>query len=82
MSGPRPSRRIVPNPLQYFFFRNIEFSMGWFADPIHFGRYPVSMTERVGFLPVFTEADKERLIKSIDFFGSGDLIHLEFTLSF
>jgi beta-glucosidase len=36
----------------------VEFEVGWFADPVYFGKYPPSMVERVGTrLPTFTKAE-------------------------
>lgn len=50
--------------------RRIEFQLGWFADPILFGDYPLSMKRLVGLrLPPFTEAQKLRLKGSLDFLG-------------
>jgi beta-glucosidase/6-phospho-beta-glucosidase/beta-galactosidase len=45
-----------------------EFYMGWFADPIFFGKYPDSMVERVGDrLPKFTREQSKRIRGSADF---------------
>lgn len=50
--------------------RGLEFFLGWFADPIYHGDYPAVMKERVGArLPEFTEADRELVRGSSDFFG-------------
>ena len=50
--------------------RKNEFTMGWFADPIVFGRYPESMVTLVGDrLPQFTSQQKERLVGSYDYFA-------------
>lgn len=50
--------------------RALEFFLGWFADPIHFGDYPGVMRERLGDrLPAFNEEDKALLKGSSDFFG-------------
>ncbi len=50
--------------------RRREFQLGWFADPLFFGRYPQSMIDLVGDrLPKFTEAESKRLQGSIDFLG-------------
>lgn len=47
-----------------------EFALGWFADPIYFGQYPVSMIKAVGDrLPKFTDEQRHRLIGSVDFFA-------------
>ncbi|CAG0901510.1 unnamed protein product [Darwinula stevensoni] len=57
-----------------------EFELGWFADPVYFGDYPQSMKDKIaekssaqGFLqsrlPEFTDAEKELLLGSSDFFG-------------
>ena len=44
--------------------------MGWFADPIFFGRYPAAMTERIPGMPVFSREEQRALLHSIDFFGN------------
>ncbi|MFB9057837.1 GH1 family beta-glucosidase [Mariniflexile ostreae] len=50
--------------------RALEFFLAWFADPIYKGDYPEVMKERLGErLPVFTEAEKEIIKDSSDFFG-------------
>ena len=50
--------------------RRREFSMGWFADPLVFGRYPSSMVENVGNrLPTFTPDQVELIKGSYDFIG-------------
>ncbi|KAL0489628.1 beta-glucosidase [Acrasis kona] len=51
--------------------RLMEFQLGWFADPIFRGDYPLSMRRQAGnLLPQFTQAEKQLLIKSkSDFFG-------------
>lgn len=60
--------------------RHNEFSLGWFADPIFFGRYPSTMrdgtTDRHANgtvirtrLPHFTTAQRDRLVGSLDFLG-------------
>jgi len=50
--------------------RALEFFLGWFADPIYFGKYPDCMRERVGDrLPEFTSQDIELIRGSSDFFG-------------
>lgn len=50
--------------------RALEFFVGWFADPVYFGKYPTSMVERLGGrLPKFTAEEAESLIGSSDFFG-------------
>jgi beta-glucosidase len=50
--------------------RALEFSLGWFADPIYFGDYPSSMRDRLGStLPQFSEEDQKLLKGSSDFFG-------------
>lgn len=48
----------------------LEFSLGWFADPIYFGNYPQSMRDKLGRkLPEFSPDDQALLIGSSDFFG-------------
>jgi len=50
--------------------RNLEWQLGWFADPIWFGDYPKEMKERVGYrLPIFTKEQQTQLKGSWDFFG-------------
>lgn len=50
--------------------RYLDFNLGWFADPIWKGDYPVVMRETVGDrLPDFTREEKLALKGSSDFFG-------------
>ena len=50
--------------------RALEFYLSWYADPVYFGDYPQVMKDRVKErLPQFTEAEKELLKGSSDFFG-------------
>lgn len=50
--------------------RSMEFFLGWFADPVWKGDYPVSMRGRLGKrLPEFTEEEREMVLGSSDFFG-------------
>jgi beta-glucosidase len=50
--------------------RSLEFFLGWFADPVHFGDYPAVMRARVGErLPRFTPQESAQLRGSTDFFG-------------
>ena len=50
--------------------RALEFFLAWFADPIYFGDYPAVMKQRLGArLPAFTEAEKELVKGSADYFG-------------
>src|SRR5690606_8453184 len=50
--------------------RGLEFFLGWFADPVYFGRYPERMLERVGAkMPKFTDEERALLAGSSDFFG-------------
>jgi len=50
--------------------RRNEFSIGWFADPLLFGRYPQSMIDLVGDrLPTFSLEQQQKLIGSFDFYG-------------
>jgi beta-glucosidase/6-phospho-beta-glucosidase/beta-galactosidase len=47
-----------------------EWWLGWFADPVFFGRYPASMVEKLGRrLPSFTPTEVAKLRGSTDFFG-------------
>ncbi|KAH7440516.1 hypothetical protein KP509_04G111200 [Ceratopteris richardii] len=50
--------------------RATDFLMGWFLDPIFFGKYPDSMQELVGSrLPSFTAEQIAQLNGSLDFIG-------------
>ncbi|KAK4500971.1 hypothetical protein PRZ48_006777 [Zasmidium cellare] len=50
--------------------RKLEFSIGWFADPIYKGDYPSSMRDQLGErLPRFTEEERELVQGSNDFYG-------------
>lgn len=50
--------------------RSMEFSLGWFADPIYFGDYPAVMRHRVkDRLPKFTDEERDLIKGSNDFFG-------------
>lgn len=50
--------------------RALEFFLGWFADPVYTGDYPEVMRRRLGDrLPHFSDAEKELLRGSVDFFG-------------
>ena len=50
--------------------RHNEFGLAWFADPIYFGHYPVSMQQLVGDrLPVISDALALKLKGSADFLG-------------
>ncbi|MCJ1248709.1 hypothetical protein MMC30_005928 [Trapelia coarctata] len=50
--------------------RRIEFSIGWFADPIYHGHYPASMTNQLGTrLPTWTPAERALVLGSNDFYG-------------
>lgn len=50
--------------------RSLEFFLGWFADPVHFGEYPAEMQRRVGKrLPQFSSEDRALIQNSSDFFG-------------
>lgn len=50
--------------------RRREFMMGWFCDPLVFGKYPSSMIEKVGDrLPVFTEEQVKLIKGSYDYIG-------------
>uniref|UniRef100_A0A7S4B6U9 beta-glucosidase n=1 Tax=Chrysotila carterae TaxID=13221 RepID=A0A7S4B6U9_CHRCT len=50
--------------------RSSEWWLGWFCDPIWLGDYPASMRKKLGRrLPTFSEAEKEMLRGSADFFG-------------
>lgn len=61
---------------------SLEFQFGWFGHPIHFGKYPDSMVERIPHLPKFTEGlgvneyiimefqdESKKLKGSVDFLG-------------
>ncbi|CAK9069553.1 unnamed protein product [Durusdinium trenchii] len=50
--------------------RAMEFSLGWFAEPIYLGDYPKCMRESCGDrLPSFSASEKKKLFQSSDFFG-------------
>lgn len=50
--------------------RDMDFELGWFADPIYKGDYPASMKLTVGDrLPEFSAEEKAMLLGSSDFFG-------------
>jgi beta-glucosidase/6-phospho-beta-glucosidase/beta-galactosidase len=50
--------------------RGMDFSLGWFADPITFGDYPSIMREVLNDrLPRFTLEEQKLLKQSFDFFG-------------
>ncbi|CAN1263530.1 Beta-glucosidase 24 [Linum perenne] len=50
--------------------RALDFSFGWFMDPLTFGKYPDSMIELVGKrLPKFSEEESELVKGSFDFLG-------------
>jgi len=50
--------------------RALDWQLGWFADPIWKGDYPESMRKRCGDrLPSFTDAEKELIKDTSDFFG-------------
>lgn len=51
-----------PGPARRELLRNL----GWFADPLFFGRYP---DELLGETPTFTEEESNLLVKSFDFFA-------------
>ncbi|KAH8815651.1 glycoside hydrolase superfamily [Xylogone sp. PMI_703] len=50
--------------------RKLEFTIGWFADPVYFGRYPASMVAQLGDrLPTFTPEESALVKGSNDFYG-------------
>jgi beta-glucosidase/6-phospho-beta-glucosidase/beta-galactosidase len=50
--------------------RRNEWYIGWFADPLVFGRYPESMRKKLlSRLPEFTERQSHLLRGSLDYFG-------------
>lgn len=50
--------------------RKLEFSIGWFADPIYFGEYPASMKRQLGSrLPEFTDEERALVQGSSDYYG-------------
>jgi beta-glucosidase len=50
--------------------RKLEFSIGWFADPVYFGHYPESMRKQLGVrLPEFTEEEAKLVRGSNDYYG-------------
>ncbi|KAI9093261.1 hypothetical protein K1719_027275 [Acacia pycnantha] len=50
--------------------RAMDFSVGWFLDPIFFGKYPLSMEQLVAErLPEISDATSKMLVGSLDFVG-------------
>lgn len=50
--------------------RSMDWQLGWFADPVHFGDYPHSMRQTLkSRLPSFTLKERNLLKGSCDFFG-------------
>ncbi|KAL2943921.1 putative beta-glucosidase 41 [Bienertia sinuspersici] len=50
--------------------RAMDFSLGWFLDPLFFGQYPKSMQKLVGSrLPEISPEISKQLTKSLDFVG-------------
>ena len=50
--------------------RKLEFTLGWFADPIFRGDYPASMRAQLGKrLPVFTPEERALVQGSADYYG-------------
>lgn len=50
--------------------RRLDFHLGWYLHPIHYGDYPEVMRKVLGSqLPEFSEEDKELLRNSVDFVG-------------
>ncbi|KAL1363243.1 hypothetical protein HN51_011435 [Arachis hypogaea] len=50
--------------------RAMDFSLGWFLDPLFFGKYPQTMQELVAErLPEISDADSNFLVGSLDFIG-------------
>ncbi|KAL3522878.1 hypothetical protein ACH5RR_015712 [Cinchona calisaya] len=50
--------------------RALDFMLGWFMQPLTFGKYPRSMRIRVGNrLPNFNNTERDMLINSFDFIG-------------
>ncbi|MCO5574568.1 hypothetical protein L7F22_028356 [Adiantum nelumboides] len=50
--------------------RHLEYVLGWFLDPIYFGKYPTSMYESLGErLPQFTSEQMALIHGSVDFIG-------------
>ncbi|KAK7342598.1 hypothetical protein VNO80_25554 [Phaseolus coccineus] len=50
--------------------RAMDFSLGWFLDPLFFGKYPLSMKKLVGErLPEISYANSKFLVGSLDFIG-------------
>ncbi|TKX18481.1 beta-glucosidase-like protein 4 [Elsinoe australis] len=50
--------------------RKLEFTIGWFLDPIYHGDYPKSMREQLGDrLPQFTTEERSLIKGSNDFYG-------------
>ncbi|KAJ6423293.1 hypothetical protein OIU84_024269 [Salix udensis] len=50
--------------------RAMDFGIGWFLDPLFFGKYPLSMKKLVGErLPEITQGMSKLLVGSLDFVG-------------
>lgn len=51
--------------------RRHAFQLGWYVDPVIFGKYPEEMTSYVkdGRLPTFTEEEAAMVKGSVDFIG-------------
>uniref|UniRef100_A0A453SUV4 4-hydroxy-7-methoxy-3-oxo-3,4-dihydro-2H-1,4-benzoxazin-2-yl glucosidebeta-D-glucosidase n=1 Tax=Aegilops tauschii subsp. strangulata TaxID=200361 RepID=A0A453SUV4_AEGTS len=50
--------------------RAMDFELGWFLDPLMFGRYPASMQKLVGDrLPQFSNQESQLVSGSLDFVG-------------
>ncbi|MBR7127394.1 MAG: beta-glucosidase [Lentisphaeria bacterium] len=50
--------------------RTLEFTLGWFGDPLFFGEYPRSMRDRLAdILPEFTAEEQKLLTSGCDFLG-------------
>ena len=45
------------------------FTIGLYADPLYFGDYPAAVRERVPHLQRFTPAERDALMKSIDYYA-------------
>lgn len=64
-----PKNKYDPNDLLAA-SRSMVFEMGWFADVLIFGEYPIEMINALGSrLPTFSADEKKSLRRSLDFFA-------------
>jgi beta-glucosidase/6-phospho-beta-glucosidase/beta-galactosidase len=50
--------------------RALDWQLGWFLDPLYFGRYPITLQRRFPeHLPAFTPSEADEIRGSLDFLG-------------